>query len=86
MNGFPHRGLPRRRGLFIATLLTLLFLPALYVNVYGAKKPQKPIEATAAGREPVYSGAANATGAAFSTRVNRSIWISTVAYNAGPSK
>ena len=27
-------------GLFVATLLTLLFLPALYASWYGAKKPQ----------------------------------------------
>jgi multidrug efflux pump len=26
-------------GLFIATLLTLIFLPALYAAAYGAKKP-----------------------------------------------
>ena len=26
-------------GLFVATLLTLIFLPALYASWYGAKKP-----------------------------------------------
>jgi multidrug efflux pump len=26
-------------GLFVATLLTLLFLPALYASWYGAKRP-----------------------------------------------
>ena len=27
-------------GLFVATLLTLLFLPALYASWYGAQKPR----------------------------------------------
>jgi multidrug efflux pump len=28
-------------GLLVATLLTLLFLPALYASWYGAKKPTR---------------------------------------------
>jgi multidrug efflux pump len=43
-------------GQFIATLLTLLFFPALYAAVYGAKRPPKPIGVTAADREPATVG------------------------------
>jgi multidrug efflux pump len=38
-------------GLLVATLLTLLFLPALYASVYGAKRPGTPEEAPAAPKK-----------------------------------
>jgi Cu/Ag efflux pump CusA len=35
-------------GLLVATLLTLIFLPALYMAVLGNEKPVQPAPATAA--------------------------------------
>jgi multidrug efflux pump subunit AcrB len=34
-------------GLLVATLLTLIFLPTVYVTVFGNEKPAQPAPATA---------------------------------------
>ncbi len=45
-------------GIFAATLLTLFFLPALYMGWYGIKDPVlQTVRAYANGREEAFSGA-----------------------------
>jgi multidrug efflux pump subunit AcrB len=36
-------------GLLVATLLTLVLLPVLYVAVFGKEQPPPPVTATQAG-------------------------------------
>ena len=40
-------------GLLVATALTLLFLPALYVTWFGIAEPATAVEAPAIGGKPV---------------------------------